>query len=123
MRRHLAIVLLIVLHVQPSVNISIWIDYLANNEYIREALCINKEEPKLACNGKCHVMKQLQENQSEQEQELPKLLQSKYEFVFLINQDQGSQDTTAEPLNHNFLIYCNNYSHLMDWGIFHPPQS
>lgn len=35
------------------------IDYVVNYEYITKVLCINKAKPKLQCNGKCHLMKEL----------------------------------------------------------------
>ena len=35
------------------------IDYVVNYEYISKVLCINKAKPKLQCNGKCHLMKEL----------------------------------------------------------------
>ena len=35
------------------------LDYIVNYEYITKVLCINKAKPKLECNGKCHLMKEL----------------------------------------------------------------
>ncbi len=35
------------------------VDYIVNYEYISKVLCINKAKPKLNCNGKCHLMKEL----------------------------------------------------------------
>ena len=35
------------------------IDYLLNKEYIAKNLCENRNKPKMNCNGKCHLMKQL----------------------------------------------------------------
>ena len=35
------------------------IDYVVNYEYISKVLCVNKAKPKLKCNGKCHLMKEL----------------------------------------------------------------
>ena len=37
------------------------INYLLNTEEITELFCINKEKPKLECNGKCHLANQLVE--------------------------------------------------------------
>lgn len=34
--------------------------YQLNIDYIIETYCVNKEEPELQCNGKCHLAKQLQ---------------------------------------------------------------
>jgi hypothetical protein len=35
------------------------IEYIANYEYISQVLCVNKDKPKMKCNGKCHLMKEL----------------------------------------------------------------
>ena len=35
------------------------IDYVVNYEYITKVICVNKAKPKLQCNGKCHLMKEL----------------------------------------------------------------
>lgn len=35
------------------------IDYAVNYEYISKVLCVNKDKPKMHCNGKCHLMKEL----------------------------------------------------------------
>ena len=32
---------------------------MVNYEYITTVLCENKDKPKLQCNGKCHLMKEL----------------------------------------------------------------
>lgn len=38
------------------------IDYAINYDYITTVLCENKDKPKLQCNGKCHLMKNLEKN-------------------------------------------------------------
>jgi hypothetical protein len=35
------------------------IDYVVNYDYISKVLCVNKAKPKMECNGKCHLMKEL----------------------------------------------------------------
>ncbi|MEN9488966.1 MAG: hypothetical protein RL494_1231 [Bacteroidota bacterium] len=35
------------------------VEYVVNYEYISKVLCVNKDKPKLQCNGKCHLMKEL----------------------------------------------------------------
>lgn len=35
------------------------IEYAVNYEYISKVLCENKAKPKMHCNGKCHLMKEL----------------------------------------------------------------
>lgn len=35
------------------------VEYVVNYDYIAKELCINKEKPILACNGKCYLMSEL----------------------------------------------------------------
>lgn len=43
-----------------------YVEYALNQDYIAEFLCINKDKPKLQCNGKCHLAKQLEKQQESQ---------------------------------------------------------
>ena len=38
------------------------IDYAINKDYIANNLCSNKNKPKMKCNGKCHLMKEMAKN-------------------------------------------------------------
>ncbi len=122
MHRCFAILLISCLHAQPAVNISVWIDFLANNEYIKEVLCINKKKPKLSCNGKCYLMQQLKEQQSEQEQELPQLVHSNYEFVFFSFRENVLEKRTRIYKENNFSPHTQQYAYLLNWDVFHPPR-
>jgi len=46
-----------------AVSWNVW--YLINKEYVAKELCVNKAKPKLKCNGKCHLAKQLQKLENE----------------------------------------------------------
>ena len=35
------------------------VEYIVNYEYITKVLCVNKAKPKMQCNGKCHLKKEL----------------------------------------------------------------
>jgi hypothetical protein len=52
-----------------------YISYELNYEYISTVLCINKEKPKLKCNGKCHLSKEIQK--ATEEESKSKTTQSK----------------------------------------------
>lgn len=41
-----------------------YVEYVLNQNYIAEFLCINKDKPELICNGKCHLMKQIEKQQA-----------------------------------------------------------
>lgn len=48
----------------------ITINYFINQTEIAELFCINKDKPKLECNGKCHLATQMDKVETEKE-ELP----------------------------------------------------
>lgn len=60
------------------------LEYVANYSYIAKELCENRGKPKMHCNGKCHLMKQLAKA-SEQEKPLTdkKQLSAEHEVLFL----------------------------------------
>jgi hypothetical protein len=65
MRKIVAILLLINLSLVGFYNLVQWTTFILNQEKITEQFCVNKEKPELKCNGKCHLAKQL-ENEEEQ---------------------------------------------------------
>ncbi|MBM1105689.1 hypothetical protein JQC67_05995 [Aurantibacter crassamenti] len=89
MNRLIAILLLVSFHAQPAMVISVWADYCMNNEYIREVLCINKEKPKLECDGKCYLATMLKKESQKKESD-EKMLFSEVSVTpvfFVTNQD------------------------------------
>lgn len=46
-----------------------WIEYVAFKGYITEHLCINRDNPKSGCNGKCFLEKRLEDVHHEQQQD------------------------------------------------------
>ncbi|CAM3356099.1 hypothetical protein FLLO111716_05970 [Flavobacterium longum] len=98
-------------------------EYVINYDYISTKLCVNKEKPKLQCNGKCQLMKKLAAA-SESEKPI-------------------SSDKKANPLEHHDWIddvktvavpgkilglktkastlYHNFYRNLRGHAVFHPP--
>lgn len=57
--RPIAIILLICYQVVVFRMLIPVADYLINQEYIASELCENKEQPVLACNGKCYLMSEI----------------------------------------------------------------
>jgi len=43
------------------------IHYVLHKKYYAEVLCENKDKPKMHCNGKCHLKKELKQAQQESE--------------------------------------------------------
>jgi len=124
LHRFIVIILLSCIHAQPSVNVFVWLDYIVNNEYIKEVLCINKEAPKLKCDGKCYLMQQLKKNEIPQgDKKLPIPLITKIEYIEFA---QESIDYNTAVLSYSKkqsdFYYLLRISKGKIEEIFHPPQ-
>lgn len=116
--------LILVFTAPMLVKTSIFISWKANQDYIIENCCINRDKPELECNGKCQLSKQLkavdQEASSNKPAAVPKLKLETLEMVL----------TTQEAFNHQLSgliasipVFAQSeytYNYLSD--CFHPPQ-
>lgn len=95
-------------------------NYIINQDYIAEFLCINKDKPKLECNGKCYLTKQLKEVADEKKKNLPPIEMEEYPigFVLLASFTFPSVRLLKKSLYH----YNNRYSFSYLNQIFHPPN-
>lgn len=59
MKKLVALTLLLVLFLSAVRPYFPYLDYAINKEFIAKVLCDNIEKPKLKCNGKCHLKKEL----------------------------------------------------------------
>lgn len=101
------------------------VDYVLNYDYIRTVLCENKAKPKLSCNGKCHLMKQLAKA-SEQEDSNQKNNKSQvkveWEFPFMqANVHENSTAFHSMARTISIFSYSNLYQFSAEIGVFHPP--
>jgi len=62
MRIIFSILLFSIIIVRPAIEVSTVLYYQLNIDYIVEKYCVNKERPKLNCNGKCYLMSQIKTN-------------------------------------------------------------
>ena len=77
--KHIFSIVLIIILFKPVFPV---LDYAVNYDYIAKVLCINKDKPKLQCNGKCYLMQQLAKN-AEPEKKQDKEATAKVEFQLL----------------------------------------
>ncbi len=52
---------------QMSGKVIVLADYCINKDFIANVLCINKDKPSLHCEGKCHLKKQLEEEEKKEQ--------------------------------------------------------
>lgn len=97
------------------------VEYLINEDYIAEFLCINKDKVELQCNGKCYLMQKLQEQNDEKKQNLPKIAMEEYpigfvSFTAIVFQTKRVFNASIES------NYLNRYSYQFCRNSFHPPN-
>lgn len=101
------------------------VDYVVNYEYITKVLCVNKAKPKMKCNGKCHLMKELAKTS---ESEAPISSNKKtvsHELEVLFFEEIKSFKITSIYLDKNQFLnsnYSNLYSYLDSNSVFRPPS-
>jgi hypothetical protein len=100
------------------------IDYIVNYEYVSKVLCVNKDKPKMHCNGKCHLMMEMAKA-SENEKPISsdkKTVSQESEVLFFeeIRSFHIASIYFDEKQKLNS-AYCDLYSHLNCTSIFRPP--
>jgi len=102
--------------------ISPLVNYALNQDYIAEFLCINKDKPELQCNGKCHLVKELEKSQKEEQNKL-RINLEEYPISTL---HHPVNKLVEKPLNFREIRlnsrYENRYNYLFSFSIFHPPS-
>ncbi|SFX06062.1 hypothetical protein [Cytophaga hutchinsonii] len=80
MKKGFIILLVLFILLQSSIK-SLYVAYYnINQDYIASVLCINKAKPASTCNGKCYLIKKM-EQQEKQEQTIPSVLKGLEEVV------------------------------------------
>ncbi len=98
------------------------LEYVVHQDYIAEFLCINKEKPELACEGKCYLMQKLNEQHEEKRQNLPPIVMEEYPigFVAILNLNRSKDNA---PRTANNFTYQANYTYLFVRNDLDPPNS
>ncbi len=97
-------------------------DYWLNRSYIVNALCENRETPQMNCKGKCFLVKQLK-NQEKQEQQSPDLKREKFEVQpFYL---PASLDLTIFQfsVNAEYKNFDDTLTATFSRSVFHPPTT
>lgn len=119
MKPLIAILLASVIVVQSASKLAVLVNFELNKGFIIAKLCENKTKPKMRCNGKCHLKKQLQkEDKKEKQQNSAKEkseIQFFSEFNFVIeNRYPKKQEVYTST---SFLKPYSTYL----LSVFHPP--
>ncbi|MFC4262856.1 hypothetical protein ACFOWM_08210 [Ferruginibacter yonginensis] len=96
--------------------------YLNTNAYAKN--CINKAKPKLRCNGKCQMMKKLQEEEKNENQQNEHREQAKNQIVSSKSFFATTHNIVFTEINNNAfaLLYTHGTPVAMPRSCFHPPS-
>jgi hypothetical protein len=94
--------------------------YELNKDFIAKNLCVNKMKPKLHCNGKCHLMKELKKEEKRNENpENNSLL--KTELVQICSATTPFRFSFTERNVFKFRIFKEAICTKISQAVFHPP--
>lgn len=97
-----------------------FVEYVINYDYISKVLCINKDKPAMSCNGKCHLVKKLQQQEEDDFNSLS-IYMEEYPIGFveiLMLSEKNNNTYLKENIPFSF---SQNYSYLFYGDVFHPP--
>lgn len=108
--------------IQQLGKVIILADYYTNqSKYAKN--CINKSRPKLHCNGKCQMMKKIQEEESKQKDASEKKVVNKHEPLIILADDLTTLNAIIKSINKKeyFSLTSSNPIY-RSYIIFHPPK-
>lgn len=114
---YLFVLLYIVAMLRP---IAPLVEYVINYDYISKVLCINKDKPELSCNGKCHLMKKLAQQQEDDFNSL-RINMKEYPVGFVSLLEFSSNKSEINIKRKNLFSYKQDYDFAFYQKIFHPP--
>ena len=117
-KKILSLVLLAAILFQTVSKLGYIVNYVVNKNYIAKNLCENRAKPKMKCNGKCHLKKQLiraEKNESQGKSDS----KEKWEDLYFTPEKPLLFEVTK--FNTAFFSYRNSFSNPQFPDIFHPP--
>lgn len=106
---------------QVSTKFTIVVNYALNKEYIAKTYCENKARPKMHCNGKCHLKKQLEKQ--EKKEKPTNTSKEKFEVQFFSNQKIEVDLSSLFFKEREFVSFYDNNLLINDLrSIFQPPR-
>jgi len=120
-RLFIALILIPAIVFQVGMKIGIVAHYTLNKDFIAEVLCINKDKPKLNCNGKCYLAQKLKEAEEKEN----KSSQVKAEVEILSTPPHQQLISISQYLlfTAQFTDIVELYQHLLISALEKPPQA
>ncbi len=120
MKQLISYLLIITIGWHLFAELTVYVSFKINQDYIAKYLCINKDDPESTCHGCCQLKKEL-EKQQEQKQDLPQTENKKVEIqYFTIETEQLCP--LYQHLTRTSFFYIETIGVTASNRIFHPPQ-
>jgi len=101
------------------------VEYVLDYDYVVNVLCENKAKPELACNGKCHLMKELAKASDTEKTASEREKKGSFPIELFCNTSSEIKLASGFPVKRapaNF-FYPTPHCVSFDADIFHPPAS
>lgn len=95
--------------------------YLNTAAYAKE--CVNKAKKAMHCNGKCQVIKRIQEEGQKQTQDAEHKMDSKVEVLSSKSFFSSLPPVRSIIISTKYFIYADNQLSIMPRSFFHPPSA
>ena len=124
MKKLIVFIVLLSFALRPIYFVGNVLYYQLNIDYIIDTYCINKDEPELQCNGKCHLAKQLQltEDTTSDDSVNYSLLYEAFYPVFFQSCNDINQNKSYDFRALKEWAYSSNLEHLYVHDCFQPPE-
>lgn len=99
------------------------IEYMIRYDYISKVLCENKDVPKMHCNGKCYLSKQIKKAQEEETQNQLPPIKIKLQDYPIALMGFLSLRFISQECSVLFAYYSNHYFFNSANSVFHPPRN
>jgi hypothetical protein len=105
---------------QCSGYLLIYINFVANQDYIAKNLCENRNRPEMKCNGKCQLCKRLKAEDKKENKGLPAMKDLKL-FSLYSSPENTFNFTPSDDASKLASVYMDNISTSHEQGVFRPP--
>jgi hypothetical protein len=124
LKKIVAILLTLLIFLQPFGKIWIYVSFKINQDYIAKNLCENRAKPIMHCNGKCQLMKKLKQADKNEQKQFPPTIKEKSEFLYCHNLTNFSihRNIYFFDKKQSFFDYKFHYSSSYLTEIFRPPK-
>lgn len=100
-----------------------WVDFKLHQQMIEEVFCINRSRPELQCKGKCHLMRQYQEEEDSGGNSAPRPGTDRLEITYIPVQVAPGFPYHVLKRVGGIPVYDDGLYHArMGSDIFHPPE-